>query len=122
MKIETLMNKSIDSTEVKDFFAKMPGKVKREKDDQDIYYIYKDAGVEIVATDGVVSSAFLRPKYGFPIPGKLTFAMSKDDVRKQLGKPDKVNDLGEQQWEQGDYRLGVAWKNDKISMIYLSTL
>jgi hypothetical protein len=122
MRIETLMSKSVDSAEAQEFFKKLPGKVKRDKSDEDVYYIHKEAAVEIVATDGLITGIFLYPRYALPVPAKLSFGMSKDQVKKLMGKPDKVNDLGEQQWECDDYRLGVAWQKDKISMIYLSSL
>lgn len=116
---------------VQDVLAKVPGRSKREKDDDDIYHTYRDGGLELVeaASSGRIAGLFLHAKgrsykeYPGELPESLNFGMSRQEIRVVLGEPDKENGTREDQWDRGLYRLGVKYSaQGKIEFIYFSAM
>lgn len=126
-----LIGQQMKDPKAQGVLTQIPGRGKREKNDDDIYHTYRDGGLEVVedADSGRVATMFLHAKsrsfkeYSGELPESIGFGMTRQEVRAALGEPDKENGTREDQWDRGPYRLGVKYAaQGNIEFIYISAL
>ncbi len=128
MDLQQIVGQSISSPSVTSFTAGLNEAVKTSSDDEGRtdYYVYKRAGVELVAdaASSRITTVFLKNlggvTYAGALPYGLRFEMSRADVRALMRAPDLADDdLGFDAWEEGDYRLRVEYEDDLRSIKYV---
>jgi hypothetical protein len=119
--LEELLRANRNAPEFRKQLCQVLGEFEESRDDQDVFFTWRKAGIQILTdADGHVAAILLfgpgsleASAYAGPLPGGLRFGMSRDEVRGLLGKPDESRDpkvhLGQALPPWDKYRFGRRW-------------
>jgi hypothetical protein len=100
--LQELLGKKFKSKEVQAFLKTLPGKIEVAKFQECYFHSSRDGGISLrFDTKDVLTTIFLYAEgaeqfkqYSGELPNGLTFALTRAEIEKKLGKPDKSGGAG----------------------------
>lgn len=118
--ISALLGRSVDDAEVQTFFAKLDDRVKVTSDEGELFWVAYGVGMEVLAvlpsrrittvlTYAEKTQSPEQKQYSGKLPHGLDFAMSREQVKTQMGSAPWKSGRGHDAWDFGRYYLTVTY-------------
>jgi hypothetical protein len=118
-RLHELVGASIDSPDVRAFLAKLAPSAQVFDADGEPRWLSHEAGLEVHGEPSTrrITTVILFPEgvdgyhaYAGPLPGGVTFAMSRDQLRTHLGRAPDISGERHDKWEHDTYGFIVQYK------------